>query len=111
MYNPSQLFPGKELEQMEKDKDRKDAKFPNMSKVVSYFENSVEDVPSLILIELEGDKKNGSKRYTIGCFSPKSWSKKQILNRNASNKQNIVHVEGDTDDQSQQPGHESRFNS
>jgi hypothetical protein len=88
LFTPSRLFPSKDGG----DKER----YPEMSKVINYFESSPRDIPSLILIDIETNEK---KRITLGCFSQKSWNSKLVFNRNKGhNSTTNLKTEGDLDD-------------
>ena len=88
LYTPSRLFPGRD------DKNDKE-RFPEMSKIINYFQNSPNDIPSLILIEIEI---NDKKRINIGCFSNKSWNENIKFNRQKEQNKTNNRTDGDLDD-------------
>ena len=73
---PTRLFPSDDAGNSER--------YPELSKVIKYFQSkSSQDIPSLILIELEEDANEKKKRTVLAAFCPTSLSTKLLFDERA----------------------------
>ena len=72
MLVPTKLFPRSN-----------DSTFPQISKIIDYFNTKKKHIPNIIVLEavVKKSSEKGYTKYIIAAFSKKSWNKDLLLNR------------------------------